>query len=94
MELDKETNKLVVQARPSVHKEIDELLRMLSGQGTDFEVIDLKMDTQLAIAAIEKFFGLSKSGTADPSQPIIDGDLITRRLYVKASLNNWNRSRR
>ncbi len=85
MELDKETNKLVVQARPSVHKEIDELLRMLSGQGTDFEVIDLKMDTQLAIAAIEKFFGLTKSGTADPSQPIIDGDLITRRLYVKAN---------
>lgn len=85
MELDKETNKLVVQARPSVHKEIDELLRMLSGQGSDFEVIDLKMDTQLAIAAIEKFFGLTKSGTADPSQPIIDGDLITRRLYVKAS---------
>lgn len=85
MELDKETNKLVVQARPSVHKEIDELLRMLSGQGSDFEVIDLKMDTQLAIAAIEKFFGLTKSGTADPTQPIIDGDLITRRLYVKAS---------
>ena len=85
MELDKETNKLIVQARPSVHKEIDELLRMLSGQGSDFEVIDLKMDTQLAIAAIEKFFGLTKSGTTDPSQPIIDGDLITRRLYVKAS---------
>ncbi len=85
MELDKETNMLVVQARPSIHTEIDDLLKMLSGQGSDFEVIDLKMDTQLAIAAIEKFFGLSKSGTTDPSQPIIDGDLITRRLYVKAN---------
>ena len=85
MELDKETNKLIVQARPTIQKEIDELLRMLGGQTSDFEVIDLKMDTQLAKAAIEKFFGLSKSGTADPSQPIIDGDLITRRLYVKAN---------
>ncbi|MCC6508396.1 MAG: hypothetical protein IT423_04770, partial [Pirellulaceae bacterium] len=85
MEMDKETNKLIVQARPTTHKEIDEVLLMLGGQGSNFEVLDLKMDTQVAIAAIEKFFGLSKTGTADPTAPIIDGDLITRRLYVKAN---------
>lgn len=85
MELDKATNKIIVQARPTIHQEIEQLLRMLSGQDNDFEVIDLKMDTQLAMATIEKFFGLTKSGTPDPSQPIIDGDLTQRRLYVKGN---------
>ncbi|MGN6545656.1 MAG: hypothetical protein ACTHK7_11450, partial [Aureliella sp.] len=86
MELDKETNKLVVQARPSTHKEIDEILQMLSGQSSKFEVIDLKnLDTQVAIATIKKFFGLSDTGSAEAGAPIIDGDLIMRRLYVKAS---------
>lgn len=86
MELDKETNKLVVQARPSTHKEIDDVLAMLSGQTSQFEVIELKnLDPQLAIATIKKFFGLSDTGTAESGQPIIDGDLIMRRLYVKAS---------
>lgn len=86
MELDKETNKLVVQARPSTHKEIEEILLMLSGQSSKFEVIELKhLDTQLAIATIKKFFGLSETGSTDAGAPIIDGDLIMRRLYVKAS---------
>ena len=86
MELDKATNKLVVQARPTTHLEIEELLRLLSGQSSQFEVIELKnLDTQLAIATIKKFFGLSDTGTAESGAPIIDGDLIMRRLYVKAS---------
>lgn len=86
MELDKETSKLVVQARPTTHKEIDDILKMLSGQMSKFEVIELKnLDTQLAIATIKKFFGLSDTGAAEAGAPIIDGDLIMRRLYVKAS---------
>lgn len=94
MEMDKETNKLIVQARPTTHKEIDEVLLMLGGQGSNFEVLDLKMDTQVAIAAIEKFFGLSKTGTADPTAPIIDGDLITHGCTLKPIPSNWNKSRR
>lgn len=39
------------------------MLRMLGGQYSDFEVIDLKMDTQLAMATIEKFFDMTKSDT-------------------------------
>lgn len=86
MEMDKETNKLVVEARPSTHKEIDEVLAMLSGEGTQFEVVDLKnLDTQVALATIKKFFNIADSGKADPTAPIVDGDLIMRRLYVKAS---------
>ncbi len=85
MELDKETNKLVVRARPSVHKEIDDMIRMLGGQSSSFEVLELKnLDVQVAIATIKKFMGLSDSGSTE-GQPIIDGDLILRRLYIKAS---------
>ncbi len=86
MEKDPETNKLIVQARPSIHKEIDEILQLLSGQSSSFEVIELRnLDTQVAIATIKKFLGLSETGTADPNAPVIDGDLIMRRLYVKAA---------
>ncbi len=59
--------------------------RQPSGQDNDFEVIDLKMDAQLAMATIEKFFGSTNRGTPDPSLPIIAGDLTKRRLYVKGS---------
>ncbi|MFO1062866.1 MAG: secretin N-terminal domain-containing protein [Pirellulales bacterium] len=86
MELDEDTKMIVAQAKPSAHKLIDDTIMTLRAEGTKFDVIQLKnLDATLAIATIKKFFGLSDSGSTDSGDPVIDGDLVTRRLYVKAS---------
>ena len=77
---------LVLQARPSEHKLVDETLRELAGDSSDFVVIQLKrLDPTMAIAAIKKFFSLPDTPTADSGGPVIDGDLLARQVWIKGS---------
>ncbi|MCA9132895.1 MAG: hypothetical protein KDA45_07060, partial [Planctomycetales bacterium] len=77
---------LVLQARPSEHKLVEEALGELAGEASDFVVIQLKrLDTTLAIAAIKKFFGLTDSAEPSSGAPVIDGDLLARQVWVKGS---------
>ncbi len=83
---DETAKQLIVQARESEHKLVDETLRELAGEASDFEVLQLKkMDTQLAIAAIKKFFGLTDSADASSGAPVIDGDVFARQVWVKGT---------
>jgi hypothetical protein len=60
LEVDATSGKMVAWARPSEHKIIADTLALLEGQDLQFEVIPLKRtDPQLAVAAINKFFGLT-----------------------------------
>ncbi len=77
---------LVLQARPSEHKLVDETLGELAGDSSDFVVIQLKrLDPTMAIAAIKKFFSLPDTPAADSGGPVIDGDLLARQVWVKGS---------
>lgn len=75
------TNNVIALARPSEHRTIMETIRMLEGEAEQTEVITLrKMDPQLVILSINKFFG---SGDAEnPTGPKVDGDPTTMKLLV------------
>ena len=86
--LDPKSNNIIARATPSDHKIIEEIIETLSGQTSDFEVIDLgKMDTQAAILTLEKFFGKSSSKDKDGNAqgPIFYGDTIARRIMVQGT---------
>jgi len=86
--LDPKSNNIIARATPSDHKIIDEIIETLSGQTSDFEVIELdKMDTQAAILTLEKFFGKSSSKDKDGNAkgPIFYGDTIARRIMVQGT---------
>lgn len=86
MSLDTTANNLVVFGRKDDHDLVDKTLKTLAGETSSFEVIQLKsIDTTLAIATVNKFFGLSTTGTPAAGAPIIDGDIIGKRLYVKGT---------
>ena len=78
LEVDATSGKMVAWARPSEHKIIEDTLKLLEGQDLQFEVIPLKRtDPQLAVAAINKFFGLTtaagdKKDAAESSGPRSD----------------------
>ncbi|MCC7334353.1 MAG: hypothetical protein IT422_04630 [Pirellulaceae bacterium] len=77
---------LVLQARPSEHKLVQEALGELAGDTSDFVVIQLKrLDPTMAIAAIKKFFALPDTPTAESGGPVIDGDLLARQVWIKGS---------
>ncbi len=77
---------LVLQARPSEHKLVQEALGELAGDSSDFVVIQLKrLDPTMAIAAIKKFFALPDTPTAESGGPVIDGDLLARQVWIKGS---------
>ncbi len=77
---------LVLQARSAEHKMVEETLATLAGESSEFEVIQLvKLDPQLAIAAIKKFFGLTDTAKTDGTGPVIDGDLLARQVWVKGT---------
>ncbi len=79
-----QTNKLVVHAPRRVHQEINQVLLGLAGEGTEFQVIDLKgIDVESTLAMLHKFFG--ETGRIGSEPPIIDGDILKQRLYIKAS---------
>lgn len=87
--LDPKSNNVIARATASDHQLIDEIIATLSGETSDFEVIELdKIDTQAAILTLEKFFGKQsakdkEAGTA--KGPIFYGDTLTRRIYVKGT---------
>lgn len=86
--LDPKSNNIIARATPSDHKIIDEIIETLSGQTSDFEVIELgKMDTQAAIMTLEKFFGKSSTKDKDGNAkgPIFYGDTIARRVMVQGT---------
>ncbi len=77
---------LVLMARPSEHDLIRQTLETLAGESSDFEVIQLtRLDPQLAIAAITKFFGLTDDADGEGGGPVVDGDLLARQVWVKGS---------
>lgn len=77
---------LVLQARPSEHKLVQEALGELAGDSSDFVVIQLKrLDPTMAIAAIKKFFALPDTPSAESGGPVIDGDLLARQVWIKGS---------
>ncbi|RMF41403.1 MAG: hypothetical protein D6753_09670, partial [Planctomycetota bacterium] len=83
---DETAKQLILQARESEHQLVEETLRELAGEASDFEVIQLKkMDVQLAIAAIKKFFGLTDSADTASGAPVIDGDILARQVWVKGT---------
>jgi type II secretory pathway component GspD/PulD (secretin) len=87
--LDPKSSNVIARATASDHQLIDEIISTLSGETSDFEVIELdKIDTQAAILTLEKFFG--KQSTKDKEAgtakgPIFYGDTLTRRVYVKGT---------
>lgn len=79
------SKQLMLLARPSEHELVENTLADIAGDASDFIVIQLqKLDTQMAIAAIKKFFGLSDEASPDGA-PVIDGDLLARQVWVKGS---------
>jgi hypothetical protein len=86
MEIDATSNKLVALARESEHKMIEETIAQLEGQTKRFEVIQLKRtDPQFIVLALNKFFNLGTEETPNPDDPIIDGDPLTMKLWVRAT---------
>jgi type II secretory pathway component GspD/PulD (secretin) len=86
---DDAAKQLYLQARPSEHKMIEEMLNNLeSGEASSFEVIQLKnLDTQLAIAAIKKFFNLTDDADGEDGSPVIDGDILAQQVWIKGTGN-------
>lgn len=90
MEMDVTSGKLVALAYPAEHKTIEETIQKLEGQAKDFKVIQLKqLDPELAVAAVNKFFGLvasdDKEEAANPDAPVVDGDPITMQMWVRGT---------
>lgn len=81
---DETAKQLVLFARSDEHELVKTTLATLAGETSDFQVIQLeRLDPQLAIAAINKFFGITD--IAEAGQPVIDGDLLARQVWVKGS---------
>lgn len=83
-----------MQGREAEHQLVEDTLKELAGESSDFEVIQLeRLDTQLAIAAIKKFFGISDSSDSTSGQPVIDGDILARQVWVKGTETQVNQIR-
>lgn len=83
---DETAKQLVLMGRKGDHQLIQDTLDSLAGELSDFKVIPLQnLDTQMAIAAVKKFFGLPDKPDAASGQPVIDGDSVARQLWVKGS---------
>ncbi|GIW92298.1 MAG: hypothetical protein KatS3mg110_0339 [Pirellulaceae bacterium] len=81
--IDPASNKLVALARPSEHRLINETLAKLEGESARLEVIPLqRLDPQLALVAIQKFFG---QGDGTQPAPQVDADPTTMRLLVRGT---------
>ncbi|MBM4089513.1 MAG: hypothetical protein FJ276_08805 [Planctomycetes bacterium] len=87
MHLDSDTKKIVALARPSEHNTIQETIRQLEGEALVFEIIQLRrIDPQLAIATIAKFFPAAAGG--EGSEVVVDADPTTMKLYIRATMSN------
>ena len=102
LSVDAETGALVALATPDEHNTIRELLKQMQQDARQISVIPLDtIDPQLAVLSINKLF--SRPGATeekpDPRAPIVDADLSSRSLIVralpndteqiKAFLNDW-----
>ncbi|TVS16088.1 MAG: hypothetical protein EA424_14840 [Planctomycetaceae bacterium] len=87
MDLDTTSGKLVVLARPDQHQLVKDTITELEGQTKRFEVIQLqRSDPQFIILALNKFFNLGGGEDGpNPDDPIIDGDPLSMRLWVRAT---------
>ena len=83
---DEGSKQLVLYATPSNHELAEKTLEELSSsEAASFEIIQLNsLDVQMAIAAVNKFFGITEDGEVE-GQPVIDGDLLARQVWVKGS---------
>ncbi len=83
---DDASKQLILMARKAEHELVKSTLDNLAGQSSDFQVIQLqRLDPQMAIAAVKKFFGLTDKASTDSGQPVIDGDLMARQVWVKGT---------
>ncbi len=89
MEMDMTSGKLVALAYPAEHTRIEESIKMLEGQAKDFKVIKLNIDPELAVAAVNKFFGLvagdDEEAAIRADAPIVDGDPISMQMWVRGT---------
>jgi hypothetical protein len=80
------SKQLILQARPEEHELVRKTLQELSGEISDFEVIQLEtLDTLLAIEAIKKFFNLTDDADGEDGGPVIDGSPMARQVWVKGT---------
>jgi type II secretory pathway component GspD/PulD (secretin) len=83
---DASMKQLILEGRKAEHEMVKRTLESLAGQASDFQVIPLQnLDFQLAVAAIRKFFGLAEKSDPTKGEPVIDGDMIARQIWVKGS---------
>ncbi len=85
---DPKTNNILAEAIKTDHEKIDNIIKELAGQNSDFEVIQLtRLDTQAAILTLEKFYGKQKAATdtASIKGPIFYGDAASKRIMVKGT---------
>lgn len=91
---DELSKQLILMGRKADHETVKTTLDSLAGQKSDFQVIQLeRLDPQMAIAAVKKFFGLTDKPSADSGEPVIDGDLMARQVWVKGSEEQVQRIR-
>lgn len=92
---DDASKQLILMGRKADHETVKTTLDSLAGQKSDFQVIQLeRLDPQMAIAAVKKFFGLTDKPSADSGEPVIDGDLMARQVWVKGSEEQVQRIRK
>ena len=88
MALDPKSNNIIALATDENHKKMDEIIRELAGQSSDFEVINLdSIDPQAAVTTLEKFYG-KPAKDADPTKskgPVFFADATSRRLMVRGT---------
>ncbi len=85
---DPKTNNILAEATKADHEKIDNIIKELAGQNSDFEVIQLtRLDTQAAILTLEKFYGKQKAATDATAikGPIFYGDAASKRIMVKGT---------
>src|SRR5690606_27596874 len=83
---DPQTGNLIALATPEVHGTIRATLGQMQQDVRQVEVIPLQsVDPQLAVLSITKLFGITSGESADPRQPVIDADLSSRTLLVRAN---------
>ncbi|MEM9187036.1 MAG: secretin N-terminal domain-containing protein [Planctomycetota bacterium] len=85
---DAQTGNLVALATPTEHATIRATLEQMQQDSRKIEVIPLTtVDPQLAVLSINKLFSVDAGddGPSDPRAPIVDADLSTSSLIVRAS---------
>ncbi|TWT70098.1 secretin N-terminal domain-containing protein [Crateriforma conspicua] len=85
------SNALIAWARPETQQLIGETIAELEGNGTEFDIIDLKrLEPSQALLTINKYFGITEEGGEGPT---VDGDPATGRLWVKGTRAEINQVR-